>query len=135
MVKNVFIGPHNRFIVLADFHAWNLEVQSSSASLKQTPLGPASSTVCHPNRHLASSFFPHQFAHWFYPLQPPATPGLPTAMANDTMLTDDYVAEMMAKEANDASIKYSSMGLEAFRSAKYVDGPRPDPRSRSRTQG
>lgn len=56
-------------------------------------------------------------------------------MANDTMLTDDYVAEMMTKEANDASIKYSSMGLEAFRSAKYVERPRPDPRSRSRTQG
>ena len=54
-------------------------------------------------------------------------------MANDTILTDDYVAEMMTKEANDASIKYSSMGLDAFRSAKYVDDPRPDPRMRDRT--
>jgi hypothetical protein len=55
-------------------------------------------------------------------------------MANDTMLTDDYVAEMMTKEAKDASIKYSSMGLDAFRSAKYVDDSRPDPRLRNRTQ-
>ena len=55
-------------------------------------------------------------------------------MANDTMLTDDYVAELMTKEAKDASIKYSSMGLDAFRSAKYVHRPRPAPRSRSRTQ-
>ena len=41
-------------------------------------------------------------------------------MANDTMITDDYVAELLAKEASEASIKYSSMGLEAFRSTKYV---------------
>jgi hypothetical protein len=34
------------------------------------------------------------------------------------MLTDDAVAEMLAKEASDASVKYSSMGLEAFRSSK-----------------
>jgi len=39
---------------------------------------------------------------------------------NDTILTDDYVADLLAKEANDASIKYSSMGLEAFRSTKYA---------------
>ncbi|CCC08778.1 hypothetical protein SMACR_05418 [Sordaria macrospora] len=37
-------------------------------------------------------------------------------MANDTIITDDYVAELLAKEASEASIKYSSMGLEAFRS-------------------
>ena len=42
-------------------------------------------------------------------------------MTNDTMLTDDYVAQVLAKEASDASIKYSSMGLEAFRSTKYVN--------------
>lgn len=41
-------------------------------------------------------------------------------LQNDTMLTDDAVAELLAKEATDASIKYSSMGLEAFRSVKYV---------------
>jgi hypothetical protein len=32
------------------------------------------------------------------------------------MLTDDAVAELLAKEASDASVKYSAMGLEAFRS-------------------
>ena len=45
-------------------------------------------------------------------------------LQNDTMLTDDAVAELLAKEANNASIKYSSMGLEAFRSAKYAP-PKP----------
>lgn len=34
------------------------------------------------------------------------------------ILTDDAVAELLAKEASEASIKYSSMGLEAFRSVK-----------------
>jgi len=41
-------------------------------------------------------------------------------MAHDKMLTDDYVADLLAKEASDASIKYSAVGLEAFRSTKYV---------------
>lgn len=42
-------------------------------------------------------------------------------MTSDTVLTDDYVAELLAKEANDCSLKYSSMGMEAFRSdKKYV---------------
>ena len=41
-------------------------------------------------------------------------------MDNDTILTDDYVAGLMAKEASDASIKYSAVGLEAFRSSKYA---------------
>ncbi|KAK0723759.1 hypothetical protein B0T21DRAFT_372421 [Apiosordaria backusii] len=40
-------------------------------------------------------------------------------MANDTLLTDDYVAGLLAKEASEASIKYSSVGLEAFRSTKH----------------
>lgn len=40
-------------------------------------------------------------------------------LQNDTILTDDAVAQLLAKEASDASIKYSSLGLEAFRSAKY----------------
>jgi hypothetical protein len=39
---------------------------------------------------------------------------------HDTILTDDAVAELMAKEASDTAIKYSSMGLEAFRSTKSV---------------
>lgn len=38
----------------------------------------------------------------------------------DTLLTDDAVAEILAKEATEASIKYSSMGLDAFKSTKYV---------------
>jgi hypothetical protein len=33
---------------------------------------------------------------------------------NDTMLTDDAVAEILAKEAREASAKYSAIGLEAF---------------------
>jgi hypothetical protein len=42
-------------------------------------------------------------------------------MAPDTILTDDYVAEKLAKEASDFSLRYSSMGLEAFnKTAKYV---------------
>lgn len=45
-------------------------------------------------------------------------------MANDTILTDDYVAGLLAKEASDASVRYSSMGLEAFGTAKYVIGTR-----------
>jgi hypothetical protein len=40
-------------------------------------------------------------------------------LQNDTILTDDAVAQLLAKEASDASIKHSSLGLEAFRSAKY----------------
>ncbi|KAM7208963.1 hypothetical protein V8F20_000841 [Naviculisporaceae sp. PSN 640] len=39
-------------------------------------------------------------------------------MSNDTILTDDAVAELLAKEASEASIKYSSMGLDAFKSQK-----------------
>jgi hypothetical protein len=38
------------------------------------------------------------------------------------LLTDDYVAEMLANEAKDCSLKYSAMGLEAFNQpAKYVN--------------
>lgn len=56
-------------------------------------------------------------------------------MGNDTLLTDDYVADILAKEANDCSLKYSAMGMEAFRSADkkyaypmrpYAAAPRPD---------
>ncbi|KAK0633682.1 hypothetical protein B0T14DRAFT_419764 [Immersiella caudata] len=49
-------------------------------------------------------------------------------MSNDKILTDDYVAGVLAKEASDASIKYSSMGLEAFRSAKPANKAKPNTR-------
>ncbi|KAJ0269179.1 hypothetical protein Brms1b_012650 [Colletotrichum noveboracense] len=50
-------------------------------------------------------------------------------MTNDTVLTDDYVAELLAKEANDCSLKYSSMGMEAFRSDKKpANMPKPNTR-------
>ncbi|KAH7316460.1 hypothetical protein B0I35DRAFT_254058 [Stachybotrys elegans] len=42
-------------------------------------------------------------------------------MSHDHILSDDYVAELLAKEATDCSLKYSAMGLEAFQSTKkYV---------------
>ncbi|KAK3396102.1 hypothetical protein B0T20DRAFT_416659 [Sordaria brevicollis] len=47
-------------------------------------------------------------------------------MPNDTIITDDYVAELLAKEASEASIKYSSMGLEAFRSTKPANKAKPN---------
>ncbi|KAK3954979.1 hypothetical protein QBC32DRAFT_368174 [Pseudoneurospora amorphoporcata] len=47
-------------------------------------------------------------------------------MANDTIITDDYVAELLAKEASEASIKYSSMGLEAFKSTKPPNKAKPN---------
>lgn len=39
-------------------------------------------------------------------------------MANDEILTDDYVAELLAKDAKESTIKYSSLGLEAFAQSK-----------------
>jgi hypothetical protein len=39
-------------------------------------------------------------------------------MANHELLTDDYVAELLAKDAQDCSLKYSAMGMEGFRSNK-----------------
>ncbi|KAM0279660.1 hypothetical protein ACHAQH_004462 [Verticillium albo-atrum] len=39
-------------------------------------------------------------------------------MPNDDILTDDYLAEVLAKEAADCSLKYSSVGMEAFRAEK-----------------
>ncbi|UKZ86700.1 uncharacterized protein TrAFT101_002524 [Trichoderma asperellum] len=35
-------------------------------------------------------------------------------MPNDELLTDEYVADLLAKEASDCSLKYSAMGMEAF---------------------
>ncbi|KAH7175479.1 hypothetical protein EDB81DRAFT_874326 [Dactylonectria macrodidyma] len=39
-------------------------------------------------------------------------------MGNDEILTDDYVAGLISQEANDCSLKYSAMGMEAFRADK-----------------
>ncbi|KAJ4298474.1 hypothetical protein N0V88_003504 [Collariella sp. IMI 366227] len=44
------------------------------------------------------------------------------------MLTDDVVAELLAKEATEASAKYSSMGLDAFRSTKPANKAKPNTR-------
>lgn len=43
-------------------------------------------------------------------------------MGNDDFLTDDYVADLLAKDAKDCSLKYSAMGMEAFSSSskKYA---------------
>ncbi|KAK5654458.1 hypothetical protein OQA88_7369 [Cercophora sp. LCS_1] len=49
-------------------------------------------------------------------------------MANNSILTNEYVAGLLVKEAGDASIKYSSMGLEAFRSAKPANKAKPNTR-------
>ena len=39
-------------------------------------------------------------------------------MANDELLTDDYVAGLLAQEAKDCSLKYSALGMEAFHTDK-----------------
>ncbi|KAG6157529.1 hypothetical protein E4U47_006731 [Claviceps purpurea] len=39
-------------------------------------------------------------------------------MSNNELLTDDYVAELLAQDAKDCSLKYSAMGMEAFRENK-----------------
>ncbi|KAM5346733.1 hypothetical protein ACJ41O_009738 [Fusarium nematophilum] len=39
-------------------------------------------------------------------------------MSNDEILTDDYVAGLLSEEANDCSLKYSAMGMEAYRTNK-----------------
>ena len=53
-------------------------------------------------------------------------------MANDELLTDEYVAGLLAKEAKDASAKYSAMGLEAYNSSRYVFCSSPISRVRRR---
>jgi hypothetical protein len=40
-------------------------------------------------------------------------------MANEEILTDEYVAELIDKEAK-RSIKYSGMGFEGLTTSKYV---------------
>ncbi|EWG39292.1 hypothetical protein FVEG_02171 [Fusarium verticillioides 7600] len=37
---------------------------------------------------------------------------------NDELLTDDYVADLLSQEASDCSLKYSAMGMEAYRTNK-----------------
>ncbi|KAK0390878.1 hypothetical protein NLU13_0381 [Sarocladium strictum] len=50
-------------------------------------------------------------------------------MGNDDLLTDDYVADLLAKEANDCSLKYSALGMEAFRTDKKpTNMPKPNTR-------
>ncbi|KAI1433270.1 hypothetical protein GGR50DRAFT_515258 [Xylaria sp. CBS 124048] len=45
------------------------------------------------------------------------------------ILTDDYVAGLLVREATDCSLKYSSMGLDAFRSDKRpANQPKPNTR-------
>ncbi|RWA05336.1 hypothetical protein EKO27_g9762 [Xylaria grammica] len=45
------------------------------------------------------------------------------------ILTDDYVADLLAKEASDCSLKYSARGLEAFNSNKRpANQPKPNTR-------
>ncbi|KAI1427352.1 hypothetical protein F5Y12DRAFT_712151 [Xylaria sp. FL1777] len=45
------------------------------------------------------------------------------------ILTDDFVAELLAKEANNCSLKYSAMGLDAFKSNKRpANQPKPNTR-------
>ncbi|KAB5547044.1 pre-mRNA-splicing factor 38B [Coniochaeta sp. 2T2.1] len=46
----------------------------------------------------------------------------------DTFLTDDHVAEMLAKEANDYSLRYSSLGLDAARSTRPSTKAKPNTR-------
>ncbi|PFH55922.1 hypothetical protein XA68_17388 [Ophiocordyceps unilateralis] len=50
-------------------------------------------------------------------------------MSHDEILTDDYVASLLAEEAKDCSLKYSAMGMEAFQdSKKPANMPRPNTR-------
>ncbi|KAF4989325.1 hypothetical protein FGRMN_9167 [Fusarium graminum] len=37
---------------------------------------------------------------------------------NNELLTDDYVADLLAQEASDCSLKYSAMGMDAYRTNK-----------------
>ncbi|RYP61879.1 hypothetical protein DL771_009968 [Monosporascus sp. 5C6A] len=50
-------------------------------------------------------------------------------MPPQDLLTDDYVAELLAKEAADCSVKYSAMGLDAYKSDKRpANQPKPNTR-------
>lgn len=39
-------------------------------------------------------------------------------MPNDDIITDEYVAGLLSSEALDYSLKYSALGMDAFRSEK-----------------
>ncbi|KAL2269428.1 hypothetical protein VTJ83DRAFT_1612 [Remersonia thermophila] len=52
----------------------------------------------------------------------------PASRSNDMMLTDDVVAEILAKEAREASAKYSTLGLEAFTSKEPSSKAKPNTR-------
>lgn len=47
------------------------------------------------------------------------TPNMP----NDELLTDEHVAELLAKDAQDCSVKFSTMGMQAYRSDKKYVSP------------
>ncbi|KAG5927857.1 hypothetical protein E4U42_001699 [Claviceps africana] len=50
-------------------------------------------------------------------------------MSRHELLTDDYVAGLLAQDAKDCSLKYSAMGMEAFRdNKKPASGPKPNTR-------
>ncbi|KAI1141004.1 hypothetical protein F5Y05DRAFT_295355 [Hypoxylon sp. FL0543] len=50
-------------------------------------------------------------------------------MPPDDLLTDDQVAELLVKEAQDCSLKYSAMGLDAFKPTKRpANQPKPNTR-------
>ena len=44
-------------------------------------------------------------------------------MSTDEILTDDYVAGLLANEAKDDALRYSALGLEAFESRKKYVNP------------
>jgi hypothetical protein len=39
-------------------------------------------------------------------------------MGNNDILTDEYVASLLAKDAKESSIKYPALGLEGFATSK-----------------
>jgi hypothetical protein len=55
---------------------------------------------------------PLQLSLYFRQITPAAIFTMPPS---HEILTDEYVAELLAKEANDCSLKYSAMGLDAFK--------------------
>ncbi|KAG0650513.1 hypothetical protein D0Z07_3284 [Hyphodiscus hymeniophilus] len=51
-------------------------------------------------------------------------------MANDELLTDDYVAGILARDAKESATKYSALGLEAFSSTSKPPASKPKPNTR-----
>ncbi|CCU77671.1 hypothetical protein BGHDH14_bgh01773 [Blumeria hordei DH14] len=49
-------------------------------------------------------------------------------MSNYEIFTDDYVADLLAKDAKERSIRYSSIGMKAFASSKPDNKPKPNTR-------